>query len=277
MRDAIRYLAITAMIAVICVSGYKLWKMSERYVQENQLKDNIMKYRPEEPENLERVSKTEEYCSEKTETTEPEEIKINNQFITDMQSEVNKDIIGWLTVPNTQIDYPFVTAEDNEYYLRKDLYGDYAVAGTIFMDYRCNTDFFRDNFSSFNTIIYGHNMKNGSMFGELPQLFGDEGFFDSNRTGTIYTKDNTYKLEFFACVVINAEDEVIYGNIDIDSQADRDAFFKYVRDNARNYREPKTDENIVTLSTCSYQFDGARTVLLANILSVSDISDKKPE
>ena len=72
----------------------------------------------------------------------------------------NKDVVGWLYCENTPVNYPIVQSDDNDYYLRRMLNGKYNIAGTVFMDYRCRSDY-----SSLNTIIYGHNMKNDSMFG----------------------------------------------------------------------------------------------------------------
>ena len=261
-----KYLIIIIMTAVICISGYNLWKMSERYVRESQIKNSVAKYRPEYVLNT----------LEQPETINTEEMQ-KNQFIIDLQNEINKDIVGWITIPNTHIDYPFVQSSDNDYYLRRDLYGNYALAGTIFMDYQCSRDF-----TDFNTIIYGHNMKNNSMFGDLT-LFADNGFFDSTRTGVIFLENGTYILEFFAYVIVNSDDKIIY-NIKYNS-SQRKQFFEYVKKNALNYTDELCsagesiteisisekdikDTNIatiVTISTCSYQFNGARSVLLATI------------
>jgi sortase B len=232
--------------------------MSEGYIREAWVKKNLIKYYPHEtaakleqplPENTEPA---EEYNYILTEATSEPKI---NQFITALQSEINEDIIGWITIPRTKIDYPIAISDNNNRYLRSDLFGNYALAGSIFMDYRCQKDF-----SGFNSIIYGHNMKNDSMFGDLP-LFCDIGFFDSNRYGTLFLKDCTYTLEFFAYMVIEKNDEMIYNPYA--KSADRDDFIEYVREFARNYRELDTVERVVILSTCSG--DGnARSVLLAN-------------
>ena len=274
MRKTIRYLFIIALTFIICLCGYKLWKMSERYVQEERLGDRIEKYRPLETaptaepsgdsESVDYLVYSETQTQVQTQTeTQAETVPQTNRFVTDLQNEVNKDVAGWLRIPNTHIDYPFVKSKDNSDYLRRDLYGKYALAGTVFMD--CGNS---GDFTDFNTVIYGHNMKNTSMFGDL-SLFADEGFFDSNRTGTIYTAGDTYELEFFACMTVNADDGIIYNTDNTGSPAERNEFFEYVKKNSVNYREPDTGINgginIATLSTCSYQFEGARIVLLATI------------
>lgn len=290
MRMICRTILITVLLVVISVCGHELWKISRQYSEEAQIKDELSQYRPEIPEtqsvtkyiknteiledkkDIEDIKSIEDeiYISntandlpdnviELPNTTFEEETtqstvseKIINQSIIDMQNEINNDIVGWLTIPNTKIDYPFVIAKDNDFYLRRNIYKNQAGAGSIFMDYRCDRDF-----TDFNTVIYGHEMKNRSMFGDL-KLFADPSFFDSNLSGTLFIKDNTYTLEIFACMVVRADDKLIYN-----PSADRENFFAYAKKYARQYHEPSVAGNVVTLSTCAYEYDGARIVLLA--------------
>jgi sortase B len=104
-------------------------------------------------------------------------------------------------------------------------------------------------------------MKNGSMFGTL-KSFADKDFFETNRYGTIYLPDATLTLEFFAYMVVKSTDTEIY------SISPSESYFDYIRQNARQYRDiGLTDsDRIVTLSTCAYEFDNARMVLLAKAI-----------
>jgi len=261
IENILRIIIMLAFTILICICGYELWKMSERYIHEEQVKNSVSQYSPAKAAALKENG---------TETAETSEVSVDetisaekgNPFITELQNEKNGDIIGWITLPNTKIDYPFVTAKDNDYYLRRDLYGNYAVAGTIFMDYRCSPDF-----TDFNTVIYGHYMRNGSMFGDLG-LFEDENFFDNNRFGMVFLKDNTYTFEIIAYMIIKSDDKIIYNSFGKSvSPAGRNEFFEYVKENARNYRELgeeviNNSVKIITLSTCSYEFNNARTVLI---------------
>jgi len=216
-------------IALIAYSGYQLWKINEDYASESKIHDMVLKYKPNG--------------------------EIINQSVIDLQ-EKYPDVVGWLTVPNTKIDYPFVQAKDNDYYLRRDINGNYAFAGTLFMDSRNKKDF-----SDFNTVIYGHHMQNDSMFGSLKK-FNNKAFFDENRTGTIYLPNDTLVLEFFAYIVVKPNDQVIYNT------GLSETYFDYVKQKARYFRDIEiTDgDKILTLSTCSYEFNNARMVMLAKII-----------
>jgi sortase B len=210
-------------------SGYRAWGILGNYEDEAAMHDAVMEYKPEPREVI-------------------------NQSVIDLQAKF-PDVVGWLTVPGTKIDYPFVWYKDNDHYLRRDLNGETATVGTLFMDYRCEKDF-----TSRNTIVYGHHMKNGSMFGTL-KAFADKGFFEANRYGTIYLPRETLALEFFAYLVVKSTDTEIY------SAAPSENYLEYVRRNARQYRDIGLTGGgrIITLSTCSYEFDGARMVLLAKV------------
>jgi sortase B len=171
----------------------------------------------------------------------------------------NRDVKGWITVDNTNIDYPFVQADNNEYYLHFDVEKNYIESGALFLD--CNS---KSDFSVFNTIMYGHNMKNGSMFGSLP-WFNDSSFFDENRTGKLFLRNLTFEIEIFACMVVQENDKNVYCYPT--SQKRVDEFAKYVSENAAFYRKTdlKLTDRIVTLSTCSYEFDEARTVVIGKL------------
>ena len=231
MKKKIRAVIAVALLGVLVFSGLKIWTETEAYRGESDLHKQLLQLKP-------------------MPSVEP----AVNQGILDLQSQ-NSDLAGWLTVPGTQIDYPFVQAADNDFYLRRDFNGAYALAGTLFMDYRCVKDF-----TSPNTIIYGHHMRNGSMFGTMKK-FRDKDFFAANRTAVIYLPDKTYTVDLFAFMVVRSDDAILY-----DHEPD-DGFLAYVEQNARHYRDigATIDDRFVTLSTCAYEFDNARMVLIGRI------------
>ena len=107
--------------------------------------------------------------------------------------KVNQDVIGWLQVEDMpDINYPIVQGKDNDYYLHRTVKGTYNFAGSIFLEHTNKPDF-----SDPHSIVFGHNMKNGSMFGKLKQ-FGSGDFFDKRHYFWICTPDRNYKYEIFS-------------------------------------------------------------------------------
>ena len=106
--------------------------------------------------------------------------------------KINPEVIGWLTVYGTSIDYPLVQSDDNQKYVNVNAKGEYALSGSLFLDYRNKADF-----SDFCNIIYGHHMEKKSMFGEVEE-FKEQDFFDSHRYGFLYSDGKERGLEFFA-------------------------------------------------------------------------------
>lgn len=261
MKRALFLSVVLVLLAVMGYSGYRLWDINRNTELEARMHSELMQHhplrqRPQQPISAENLAQTSSEASSDV-ATEP---IIVNQSILDLQAEF-LDVVGWLMIPNTRIDYPFVQGPDNDYYLNLDLNKERSPAGTIFMDYRNNSDF-----SDFNTIIYGHHMRNGSMFGTMQQ-FNNADFFEANQTGTIFLSDATYEIEFIAFAVIKPTDAVIY-NPEIASSAERAAFLEHVMDVARYTREVDITENdrLVTLSTCNYEFNNARMVLIGRIV-----------
>ncbi|MCL2487640.1 MAG: class B sortase [Oscillospiraceae bacterium] len=246
MNTFLRGVLTAVLIAAIGISGYCILSDQSGYADEAGIHREVLSYRPSEPE----TSATAD--SGKTENT-------INQSIVDLQAQY-PDAVGWISVPYTAIDYPFVQGPDNTFYLDRDIGGKPAAAGAVFMDYRNNRDF-----SDFNTILYGHHMKNGSMFASLKQ-FNDPDFFSANRTGTLFLADKICSVEFFAYLVVGAEEDLLWGREPADQDTVR-TFTEKIKKEARHYREPglTTADRIVTLYSCAYEFDGARMVLMGKI------------
>lgn len=163
--------------------------------------------------------------------------------------EVNPDVYAWITVPGTIIDYPILQhATDNTYYLYYNIDGSYGYPGCIYTE-NMNAKDFTDN----NTVIYGHNMKNGTMFAGLHQ-FEDKGFFDGHEKVLIYTPEKSYEYTIFAAYVY--DDRHLLYSFDF---ANEDVYASYLetiqsmRDLSANLRSDVsvTKENkIITLATC---------------------------
>ncbi|MEK3915524.1 class B sortase [Paenibacillus sp. FSL H7-0331] len=163
--------------------------------------------------------------------------------------DVNTDTVGWLNIAGTSVDDPIVQAQDNDYYLDRNYKKEASRSGSIFMDYR-NTIMAND----MNTILYGHRMKNGSMFGAL-KAYGDRDFFDNHRTFRYDTLYKSYDVEIFSFYYTTTDFNYIETAFSDDT--DYLSFLHsiqnksiYQTDTVLNELEP-----ILTLSTCDYTLD----------------------
>ena len=168
-------------------------------------------------------------------------------FVWDM-SALSEDVVAWLTVDDTNIDYPVMQGIDNSEYLNKDPFGEYSLAGSIFLDAR-NAPDFTDPYS----LIYGHHMEYGKMFGALDE-FLDEEYFDAHQSATLTVGDVVYQIKFFACVEADASVREIFAPTEADSP------MEYVRENAAIWREPE-GEKLLALSTCKFPQTTARIIV----------------
>ena len=263
MKKIIFLSVALALFAVIGYSGYQLWDINRNSAQEAEMHSWLLQYHPlsQAPASIEPSGESAAMVSDSSDEAAPPP-QVVNQSIVDLQAG-RPSVVGWLTLPNTRIDYPFVQGTDNDHYLHLDLNDRWSAAGTLFMDFRNSGDL-----TDFHTIIYGHHMRNGSMFGTLQQ-FDNQSFFGDNRAGAIFLANATYEIEFMAFAVIQPSDAGIY-NPTITTDAERTAFLDHVRSVARHYREigATTNDRIITLSTCNYEFHNARMVLIGRLVEV---------
>lgn len=183
-----------------------------------------------------------------TETATEEQREVIPVKFEELQA-VNPDVYAWITVPGTDIDYPILQhASDNSYYLMHNIDGSYGYPGCIYTE-NLNSKDFTDN----NTVIYGHNMKNGSMFAQLHK-YEDPDFFDANREVLIYLPEEVLHYTVFAAYIY--DDRHLLYSFDF---ADPDVYQKYLdsvfstRNMSTNIDKNTTvtkDDQIITLVTC---------------------------
>ena len=163
--------------------------------------------------------------------------------------EINEDIVGWITINDTKIDYPILQAEDNGYYLNRNYKREDTPAGSIFMDYRNNVA--EENR---NTIVYGHRMKDDTMFNSLTKYL-DEDFLKDHQTVKYDTMYGSYDAEVFAAYYTTTEFDYI--QTEFASDQEYGDFLQEVQDKSEieaDFDVGEEDE-IVTLSTCDYTLD----------------------
>lgn len=187
-------------------------------------------------------------ATETAETATEEQSEVIPVKFEELQA-VNPDIYAWITVPGTVIDYPILQhASDNTYYLMHNIDGSYGYPGCVYTE-NMNSKDFTDN----NTVIYGHNMKNGSMFAQLHK-FEDPDFFNENREVLIYLPDEVLHYTIFAAHIY--DDRHLLYSFDF---TDPEVYQKYLdsifstRDMSANIDKDitvTTDDQIITLVTC---------------------------
>lgn len=158
-------------------------------------------------------------------------------------TSLNSDIIGWITIPGTKIDYPILHSNDNKEYLHLTFLKEESSSGSIFVD-KNNSG----NFSDYNTIIYGHNMKNGSMF-SLLKSYKDEEFYKQNKYIQIYTPESSNNYKIISCY--ETYDTSDSYNIDFSSLTEYEKWLQEIS-NKSDYKTENYDfnKNTITLSTC---------------------------
>ena len=234
-RKIIPIILLIIFIGIFGFSSVKFYQIYSAYKEADTEYEELRKYKPEETKDTDTLT--------------------DNKSVIELQ-EKYPDVVGWLTIDGTNVDYPFAQGKDNSEYLRTTLDGKYIISGTLFMDYQCKKDF-----SGFNTIIYGHRMNNGTMFGEFYK-FGKEEYFNEHTSGRIYLAHETYEMNIIAYMVLPSTDKTVY-----DTNAEKETYMSYVKEKARQYRETEIGENdtVVTLSTCNHEYDGARSIIVAKI------------
>lgn len=160
--------------------------------------------------------------------------------------EINPDTVGWITVFNTNIDYPVAHTDNDIKYAITDIFGKPSLSGAIYLQASNSGDFI-DNYN----VIYGHHMDNGAMFGDLEKYLDSE-YFWSHRDGLLLALNGNFDLRIFAALEVNAYDDVIYGS----GKISKDQFagvLSYVESHATQYvaTDHSDVSKIIVLSTCA--------------------------
>ena len=253
----VRKVLLAVFALIIAVAGWKLWSIRAQYEEGEILYEELAEAVVTIPEELE------DFAVQSPEApAEPEEVKIHIGRPPTVNFEklwkTNGDVVAWIYAPGTAINYPVVQGTDNEYYLKRMLDGRSNGAGTIFMD--CRND---AAMTDFNTILYGHNMKNGSMFGYLTR-YRNQGWYDTHPVMWLVTPEEVYQIDVLAGRTVKADDAAytIYNS--------EETFQAWLTDfvSKSDFRSETAVEDaaqIVALSTCIYTYDDARYVLIGTL------------
>ncbi len=238
MRKIVYTIITILLIGLVLISSYLIFKeKKQNEKQENTFEDLI------------------EIVEENIENQEERKIDINKLY------EENKDIVGWLKIDNTTINYPIMqNINDPNYYLRRDFYKNYSSYGTPYMAKQCNLN-------SDNIVIYGHHMKNNKMFGEL-EKYKSKDFYNNHKIITFTTLEKEYSYEIFAVfktTVYTKNTFRYYENINFENKKMYNDFINICKDKSlyQTGIEIKDKEKLITLSTCEYSNKNSRLVIVA--------------
>ena len=236
---------------LVCI-GAMVW-----YLQRDHAEEEAVQQQQEEI--------VEQYVSEEAEV-ELAELPIDFEGL----QAINPEIYAWIEIPDTNINYPILQheGEDQSYYLTRDMYGERNQAGSIYTE-----DYNNKDFQDYHTVLYGHNMKNGSMFHNV-RYFAQREFFDEHHEMFIYLPGKILKYEIITCY--EYDDRHLLSLFDYD---DKEGFAKYIEEimnprsmytMVREEQEVTTEDKLVTLSTCIANKPNNRRLLQAVLIEEID-------
>ena len=166
--------------------------------------------------------------------------------------DILDSMVAWVSVNGTTIDYPIMQGKDNAEFLNKDPMGNYSLSGSIFLDSR-NDSKFTDTYS----LVYGHHMEHGAMFGALDDYL-DKKFFKTHRKGELIVGEKVYDIWFFAVVECPAEEDAVF------APTENEDTLPFIEKNHLYLDKksmPKDGERYIGLSTCKYPDTTDRTII----------------
>lgn len=231
MKRMINNILLIICIFIFCISTWKLYGYYRSYKKAKDTYSKIAK------ENV-KISKNERKIDFK---------KLKSQ---------NQDIAGWIYIRGTTIDYPIVQGKDNEEYLHQDFNKKKSSSGTIFLDNNCKKDFTSDN-----NIIYGHHMKNGTMFAQLLK-FREKFFLKKHNEIMIFTPDRTIHLKVISAYAQKAQNKI---PVTFANDEQKKAYIKKIESMSEQTIKTSriNDSHIYTFVTCSYEGEDNRTYVHA--------------
>ena len=241
IRNGALNVITVCLIGIILVSGYKIGKTMWDYQVAKSAYTNI---------------------SEKTAKVDPKQFT----GVVDWKAlkKVHPDVQGWLYQKGTVINYPVVQGTDNDTYLHTRFDKQWSGGGTLFVDYRMEKDF-----RGFNSIIYGHHMKDGSMFRSIRGYTKEEGYYDKHKTLELATPHGNYHLVVFSAFITKATDEDTY-KMTYD-EAEKQAYIDRAWEQSelpitKDSVDVTKSDRLVTLSTCAYDYEEARYIVMCKMV-----------
>jgi sortase B len=245
MKRLLYFIVVILLIALIVISSYFIYKQLREEKEQESIFDDLH-----------------EIIQDNDENSSKDNLNANNDINLNELYNQNNDLIGWIKIDNTTIDYPVMQTKYNpEYYLKRNFYKEYSSYGTPFLAGECNLE------TSENLIIYGHHMQNSKMFGTLENYKSKE-YYDNHKIINFYTLDDVEKYEIFAVfktTLYQSNTFKYYQNIELDTEED---YLNFINQccSLSFYNTniiPEYKDKLITLSTCEYSAKNSRLVVVA--------------
>lgn len=242
MKKIIYSFIVILLIGIMLISIYFIYKELKQNKEQEDIFNNLIKIV--------------ENNNDKDNENEENNINLNKLY------ELNNDLVGWIKIDNTTINYPIMQSKNSQnYYFKRDFYKKYSSYGTPYLSEQCNID------TSDNNIIYGHNMKNKKMFGTL-ENYKKEEFYSEHQIITLDTLEKRSKYQIFAAfktTVYNSNSFRYYDYIDFQDEQDYNNFINKCKELSfyETNKKPKCGDKLLTLSTCEYSNKNGRLIVVA--------------
>lgn len=257
MKKVIFIALVVLLLAVFLFSGWKVmgalrdYKMGESFYEE--IEQFVSVPESEETKPKETVKTQEKTVSEETQP-KIEDSQVWPEVDFAALQEINPDVIGWIYLPDTQVNYPVLQGDTNDEYLYALMTGEFNGAGSIFLEAGLPSDF-----SAKNNVVYGHNMINGTMFADIAD-YRDQSYYEAHPYIMLMTPDGNYYVRIFSGYVID-----IWGDAWKTSFTGNE-FAQWLQARTQNsFFEtdvvPTISDHVITFSTCTYESDDARFIL----------------
>ena len=243
MKKIIKISVVILLIGIMLISSYFIYKN----MQEDKEQEEIF-------EELENIVTTNETNEEKEQ--QEDNVNLNKLY------KINNDIVGWLKIENTNINYPVMQTKDRpDYYLRKNFYKEYSVFGTPYIDENCDIE------NGNNLIIYGHHINGNKMFGEL-ENYKNEEYYNKHKFIKFYTLNEKAEYEIisvFKTTVYNDKGFKYYQYYNLEDEREFETFINKCKELSLydTQKIAKYGDKLLTLSTCEYSQSNGRLVVVA--------------
>lgn len=243
MKKIIKISVVILLIGIMLISSYFIYKN----MQEDKEQEEIF-------EELENIVTTNETNEEKEQ--QEDNVNLNKLY------KINNDIVGWLKIENTNINYPVMQTKDRpDYYLRKNFYKEYSVFGTPYIDENCDIE------NGNNLIIYGHHINGNKMFGEL-ENYKNEEYYNKHKFIKFYTLNKKAEYEIisvFKTTVYNDKGFKYYQYYNLEDEREFETFINKCKELSLydTQKIAKYGDKLLTLSTCEYSQNNGRLVVVA--------------